>query len=419
MNRIIDLHAHPSLKIYYLPFLAETFHAVLPTGWRWNPFAFLYQYKNLKPSGLKVVLCAHYVVERGFLKHGIKPHSQAFLWATGGYFYWRMRQAEPWITLNKMMDTLERSAKNTNRWVLGPDPRLRIVRSFDELQKLSDREIALVHTIEGPHVFGEYPAPGLSAEAYWTRTRQRLDQLKERGVASITLGHFWQQPFAPQTDGTELIPKIKDQRVVVGRDDALFQMQRADWRWGGYDGLGEKLVRAMLEIGVIPDLAHVQEEARYAIYDLCAEYRRPVVLSHVGLRHFYPHEYNLSDAELKRVRQLGGVIGLVISKRLIVDPIRRYGAPAEGIADLVQNMLHIRKVVGDVSCIGLGTDFDGLTHPFQDCYHPGHLPRIVEAMKEHFDAREIEAITYGNAWRVLKNGWNPLAPKKPQRKPKI
>jgi len=405
MDRIIDLHCHPSMKMHYLPYIGRNFHSLMPTPSGWNPFSFRYQYANLKKSPVKVIVATHYVVEKGFLHQGIKPHSRAFLWSTFPYFYWKMRKAEPWQAVKAMMDTLEAGVRNTNRLVFGDNPKLRMVGSPAEIDALADDEIGVVHAIEGAHVFGYELENGQTLDDYWQRTLRRLDELETRGVSMIGLAHFWDNMFIPQTDGTEVIPKVRNQRVVPGRDDLLVYMKRADWTWGDRQHLGEQLVRELFTRGIVADLTHVQEHAREAILDLAAEYDRPVIYSHVGLKHFFNHEYNVSDDEIRAIHGVGGVIGLIISKRLLVDPIKRYRDNNEGLADLVENMTYIRDLVGDVSCIGLGTDFDGLTHPFADCYHPGMLHDLIRLMKTRFSPEEIDAILYGNALRAFKRGW--------------
>ena len=406
MQRIIDLHAHPSLKMYYLPFLGANFHALVYNGTHWNPFAFQLQYRELSRSGIKVMLCAHYVIEQGFLKEGISfLPGRAFFWAAGPYWYWRMRNRDPWQAVNRMMEITESAVPNTNRWLRGNQPRLKLVRRFAEIAQLAENEIGLVHAIEGAHALGYQPKKGQTLDDFWIQTRQRLDELERRGVAMLTLAHFWDNIFVPQTDGTESVPKVRHGRVVAGRDDLLFHMKRATWHFGDPQRLGERLVRDLLDRGILVDLSHVQEHAREAIYGLCEEYRRPVVVSHVGLQHFHRHEYNLSDAEIKRVHRLGGVAGLILSKRLLVDPLKRHRDAGEGIPTLVENMIYIRDLVGDVSCIALGTDFDGLTHPFKDCHAASKMPRIAEAMKGYFNAEEIDDILFNNALRVLERGW--------------
>lgn len=408
MHRLIDLHAHPYMKIHLLPYLAKNLHAMTYNGAHWNPLSLRYQFANLRRSPVKVLLNTHHVVERDFLKSGFKKPLQALLYGLVPLHFHRLRNVDPWESLLEQMDGLEKTVRNTN-WTTVFGPRLKLVKSFDQLAGLGANEVAVIHALEGPHVFGYEIPDDLGPEGYWERTRDRLHYLHARGVSMLTISHFWDQPFAPQTDACELIPKIENGRVVRARDDLLISMKRATWKWGENHGLGERLVREMFSIGMVCDLSHTQEHAREAVYDLAADYQRPVVLSHVGVKHFFDHEYNVSDAEFRRIHALGGLVGLIISLRLLLDPIKAYKHDGRGIPLLVEIMRYLADLVGDVSSIGIGTDFDGMTHPFGDCYQPSHLPRIATEMSKHFSDEQIDAIFYGNSLRVLEKGWGGIA----------
>jgi len=406
MNRLVDLHVHPSLKMYYLPYLKSSFHSSIPSGNFWNPLSFRTRYKNLKDSPEKIMVCAHYVIERGFVAKGIKWFGRAFAWSAAPWFYGKLRLADEWVTLCKQIRTLDKAAKTSNKKLGHGDTRLKVVRDFNELQNLKSNEIALIHAVEGAHSLGYGPKKGQTLEQFWDQTAKRLEYLKEKGVCMVTLTHFWDNMFCPQTNGTEYISKKIKGNVVSRKDDAMFFMSRAKWQWGDKTKLAESFTKKLLELGIIVDVSHCQEHARWNIYDLCAKYNRPVTASHVGLQHFFNHEYNISDAEVKEIHKLGGVVGLILSRRWLVDPIRRHKSDGKGINDLIQNMLHIRDLTGDVSAIGIGTDFDGLTHPFKDVYVPNQLGNITKAMTAHFDDGEIDRILYGNGLRLLEKGWD-------------
>lgn len=404
MERLFDLHAHPSLKMYYLPYLTRTFHAAVAQERFWNPLNFQTRYANLRDSPVRAFCCAHYVIEPCFASKGIKRLGRTLAWALAPGYYNRLRKADPWVTLQGMMETLEDAVRNTNRWIVGRGKRLRLVTRFEQIKDLTADEIAVIHAIEGAHALG-FRGAGVSREAFWAQTVQRLAYLKQRGVCMIGLSHFYDNEFSPQIDSTEVIPKLKGGRVIEVRDDEFYEMKRATWQWGDPEHLSEEFARECLRLGMVLDLVHVQEHARWKIYDLCKEYDRPVVLSHNGLQHFFPHEYNLSDAEILKVRELGGVIGLILSKRWLLSPEDCYYSGDNGIADLVEVMRYVRDLTGDVSCIGIGTDFDGLTHPFTDCCKPDELGRIAYQMKKHFTPQEIDDILWGNSYRVMERGW--------------
>ncbi|NOZ02146.1 MAG: hypothetical protein GXP54_09690 [Deltaproteobacteria bacterium] len=405
MNRLFDLHAHPSLKMHYLPWLTPTLHALVYSGNHFNPLSFRTRYANIRHSPYKVIVNAHYAIEHAFLKdfHWL---FKGFAWLTGATYYGWLRTADPWKTLDRMMRTLESSAVATNRHVRkGKGPRVRICRRFADIADLEEDEIGIIHAIESPHCLG-FPKKGQSRDEFWNQTKDRLRQLKERGVAMITLAHFYDNAFCPQIDSIELLPKMRSGKLEVVRDAGLFQMKRAEWKWGDPNHYCEEIVREMFRLGIVPDLSHVQEHARMKIYDIAEECGRPVTMSHVGLRHFFDNEYNATDEELLRIRKLGGVVGLILSKRWLVDPIDRYYAGGDGIPDLIEDMRYMRDLTGDVEVIGIGTDFDGMTHPFPDCFKPNHLGRIAHAMSKHFTDDEIDRIFFRNAVRLFENGWD-------------
>jgi len=406
MTKLVDLHVHPSLKMYYLPHLRYGFHALVYSGAHWNPLSFRTRYSNLNGSDVKLMMNAHYVIESGFIRHGIVWFARALGWTFIPKWFNKLENSDPYESVLGQMDVLEKGIKRTNRFILGKkSTRLKLVTRPEQIDEITSGEIGIVHTIEGAHALGYQPEEGQSLDEFWEVVKERLAYLKERGVSMITLAHFWDNPFVPQTDGTELIPKKEKGKLVAGRDDLFNHMKRARWVWGDKNKLSEKFTRKLLEMGILIDISHVQEHARQKIYDLCEEYKRPLVASHVGLQHFFNHEYNMSDSEIRRIHKLGGIMGLIFSNRILVDPIKRYKDNGEGIQNIVDNVLYIKNMVGDVSSIGIGTDFDGLTHPFTDLHKYPQLPRLVEALSQHLTDDEIDQIFQGNALRVLRNGW--------------
>lgn len=403
--RLFDIHAHPSLKMFYIPWLTATLHAAVYSGAHFNPVSFRTRYANLASSPVKVIVNAHYVIEKAFLEEGFSALSKVFFWLAAPFYYGWLRTADPWKILQKQMDLLEHSEWETNRFVFGKErTRVRICRSYADILSLKANEIGLVHAIESAHSLGE-PREGQSHEDFWNQTRERLRILKDRGVSMITLSHFYDNPFSPQTDGTEVVARKSKGSVEVGPDPGLPWMRRASWKWGDPLHFAEEFVKELFDLGILVDLSHVQEHARAHIYDIAQDRQRPVVMSHVGLQHFYAHEYNASDYEIRRIHDLGGIIGLILSKRWLVDPVDLYHAGGNGIPDLMENMLYIANMTGDVSSIAIGSDFDGLTHPFTDCFKPSQLGRIAHAMTKHFTDEQIDQILYGNAQRVFEKGW--------------
>lgn len=405
-DRIFDLHAHPSLRIHYLPWIARTFHTTpYYSGPHFNPFEFRTTYANLDQSPVKILMNAHYVIEYQFLKTGFTRAARNAFWALAAGYYGSLLLADPWKTLRAMIEDLNVAVTHTNKLVIpGVGHRFRVCTSYAELETLEGDEIGFIHAIEGAHSI----AAGLEKlprEELIAQTRKRLSFLKKHGVACICPSHFFDNPYSPQAESTEIIPKKVRGKVVAVRDSTFFKMQRAGWSWDDKDHVASEFFDELFRMGFVVDLAHTQEAARFRVYELARKWGRPVMLSHVGLKHYFDHEYNVSDDELREVHALGGVVGLILSRRWLVDPETRYYSGNDGISDLMQNMLHMREVCGDINAIAIGTDFDGMTHPFSDCFKPNQLDRVVHAMKAHFNDQEVDQILFGNAMRVMKAAW--------------
>ena len=223
-------------------------------------------------------------------------------------------------------------------------------------------------------------------------------------MASICPSHFYDNPYSPQAESTEIIPKKIKNRIVAVRDPAI-TMKKAVWAWDDPDHSAEWFFNELFRMGFNVDLSHTRPDARAKVLEMAKRHGRPVIYSHVGLQHFFNHEYNISDDEIRATRSLNGVVGLVLSRRWLVDPETRYYSGNDGISDLINNMIYMRELCGDVEAIGIGTDFDGMTHPFSDCFKPNQLDRVIHAMKPHFSPEEIQKILYGNAARVLNDTW--------------
>ena len=69
--------------------------------------------------------------------------------------------------------------------------------------------------------------------------------------------------------------------------------------------------------------------------------------------------------------------------------------------DMVRHMKHMKQI-GGIGCIGLGSDFDGITSivEMKDCSGMQLLAEEME--RQGFHTGEIEAVFYGNVLRLYK-----------------
>ena len=186
-----------------------------------------------------------------------------------------------------------------------------------------------------------------------------LERLHAAGYRMIGLAHFVDNSFAGSAHGVKK-PGLTD--------------------------TGRELVKRMEASGIAVDLAHASAQT---IDDVLAMVKKPVVVSHTGVRGTCDNQRNLSDDQLRRIAATGGVVGIGFWETAVC------GKDVRAIARAIR---HAVNVMG-VAHVGLGSDFDGaVTTPFD----ASGLALLTEALlAEGFAEADIAAIMGGNVVRVL------------------
>jgi membrane dipeptidase len=187
-----------------------------------------------------------------------------------------------------------------------------------------------------------------------------LDELHAAGYRMIAPVHFFDTAFAGSAHG-------------VGK--------------GGLTPAGRALVQGLERRSMLLDLAHASEKT---LDDALAIARRPVVVSHTGVKGTCDNPRNLSDAHLRGVARTGGVVGIGFWDTAVC------GTGPDAIARAVR---HAVSVAG-IEHVALGSDFDGaVSTPFD----AAGLASLTEALiAEGFGDTDIARIMGKNAIRVLK-----------------
>jgi microsomal dipeptidase-like Zn-dependent dipeptidase len=169
--------------------------------------------------------------------------------------------------------------------------------------------------------------------------------------------------------------------------DNEFAGSAAGERKTGLTPLGKQLVAEMEARHMIIDLAH---SSAATIRDVLAVARRPVIVSHTGVKGTCDNNRNLSDEQLAAIAGRGGLIGIGFWDTATC------GKDARAIARAIR---HAAAVVG-VEHVGLGSDFDGaVTEPFDTT----GLVMITDALlREGFNEDEVRKIMGGNALRFFR-----------------
>lgn len=400
-STVVDLHNHAVLKRFLLDRDLSASKPKLLAGMFKRAFWPLSQrstFPLLDKGDIDVVLSTCYIPEREWLDDQSLVKLALALSPEV-----RKRVFDPFYfdaTVN-MIDDMEKQITEYNKKVDKSKNRpVCIVKNNNELsQCLEHKHIAMIHSIEGGHSL-----QGLDCETSTdmkvkeTEILQHLDYFAERGVAYLTLAHFY--------------PNLLAHPVFPYPN---YGIKRSNWKhlMGAWDmnvGLsetGKKVVERMCELKMIIDIAHCTPKARAEVYDIVGDRQNRVISSHSGVFEINPDPYNLHDWELEWFATHGAVLGIIFMNYWI-SPV---DSPL-GIKYIERTLEHAMKIGGS-DIVGIGTDFDGFTDPPDEITDMSELPRITKYLKcltgkdgkQKYSDEVIAKFLGGNALRVLKEGW--------------
>jgi membrane dipeptidase len=242
---------------------------------------------------------------------------------------------------------------------------IRIILNYDELERCFAQEaLAMVLHIEG----AEAVRPDLS----------NLQGYYEKGIRS--LGLVWSRPNA----FGEGVPFVFPHSPDTG---------------GGLTAAGKALVRECNRLGILVDLAHLNETG---FFDAAAITNAPLVVTHADVYAICPSSRNLTDAQIDAVGASGGVIGINFETGN-THPQSSFDVDVP-LTQITRHIDYIAERIG-VDHVAFGSDFDGADMPASLKDATG-LPGLISALRESgYDEDEIEKIAYRNWLRVFRQTW--------------
>jgi len=123
----------------------------------------------------------------------------------------------------------------------------------------------------------------------------------------------------------------------------------------GLTDFGKEAVRRMFELGIIPDVSHLNEVGFWDVAKLASAQGKPFWATHSNCAAIQPHRRNLNDDQLRAIFASGGLVGI----NLFVDFLGGAGT-AQAVARHLAHMI----ALGGEDHVALGSDFDGCeVHP--------------------------------------------------------
>ncbi|GFF53824.1 uncharacterized dipeptidase C3A11.10c [Aspergillus udagawae] len=163
----------------------------------------------------------------------------------------------------------------------------------------------------------------------------------------------------------------------------------------GLSEAGRILVGEMNRLGMIVDLAHVSYETMLAALDVTTA---PVIFSHSSAYALCPHERNVPDNILWKLKRNDGVVMVSFypSYTRCDDPDR---ATIEDVADHIQ---YFGELIG-YRHVGLGSDFDGMPAGIRGLEDASKYPDLISLLlRRGVGVKELAGVVGGNILRVLR-----------------
>lgn len=167
----------------------------------------------------------------------------------------------------------------------------------------------------------------------------------------------------------------------------------------GLTDLGKQMVRRMEDLGIVIDVSHLNERGFWDVMNLA---HGPVIASHSNCRALCDVPRNLTDEQLRAVRDSGGTVGLNVYHAFV------HRDPAKQTAEtLALHAAHMAEVMG-VEHVACGFDFCEFMGPpdnegaagLEDC---GHIPAFFRCLERlGMSQAELAMIGWENLLRIFK-----------------
>jgi membrane dipeptidase len=239
------------------------------------------------------------------------------------------------------------------------------------------------------------------------RTVDELADCLRNGIMAIILHFEGAEAIDPQLDALDVFYQagLRSLGLVWSRPNVFghgvpFKFPHSPDTGPGLTPAGRDLVQACNRLGILIDLAHINDQG---FHDVARLSEAPLVVTHTAVHALCPSTRNLTDRQLDAIKASHGIVGLNFD----VADLRpdAYIDPNTPLVLMVQHIDYLVEHLG-IDSVGFGSDFDGgITLP-QELGDVAGLPNLMTALREHgYDDASLRKITHENWLRVLRKTW--------------
>lgn len=115
----------------------------------------------------------------------------------------------------------------------------------------------------------------------------------------------------------------------------------------GLTDLGKAYIKKLNEMNIAIDVSHASPKTIDDVLDIS---NAPIIASHSCADALCPHVRNLTDEQIRRISEKGGIIGVTFYGPFLTEN------PKANIKDVIKHINYIAKIAG-TNRVGLGSDF--------------------------------------------------------------
>ncbi len=189
--------------------------------------------------------------------------------------------------------------------------------------------------------------------------------------------------------------------LTHSRRNAFADGTQSHIKTGGLTDLGKRAVKRMNELGIVIDLAHINQVGFWEVLELS---NKPVIISHRNPREEYPQIPNQSPAHprldisqgperLDALAKNGGVFGIIFWGLKDIDGV-------------VEEIEYVIEMIGP-NHVGLGSDLYGMDYAPRGLEDISKIPALTDALVQRGHSEEVILKFLGeNYLRVFEQVWN-------------